>query len=247
MRKIVKSVGKSVTVNISNVTKLLKFIKNITWDSSFFFDYIKKVSPGSVNKHWYIPTVFPHFIVLPDRRYTYTKLFLWEQAKIQAKAKIENIARFSVFEVVPDESEESSIVDTYMTLCIDYFKEMEKAYITTMGLEVCVRNRGYSTFPVVIEPRDDSDVKMMEEALQILMAMEREGKEMPTSEESDAIERFEDSMVAILNLLYTAYTGKYEKHEDAKILEPVTELLQNYGNTFEEVLTTIEELMTIVG
>jgi predicted house-cleaning noncanonical NTP pyrophosphatase (MazG superfamily) len=57
----------------------------------------------------------------------------------------------------------------------------------------------------------------------------------------------EDTMIATLNFLYTTYTGEYEVNKESKLFEPLTELLQSYGNTFEDVLEVIKGIVTLIG
>ncbi len=252
MKMALRQTNQTINIDVRDTVKLFQFVKDhILWDSDFFLNYVKEMDPYSVNRYWYIPNIFPRYIILPDFRYTFIKLPLREEARIRMdnpRIKIENISKFNVFEIIPDESEKSPIRSAYLDFIIDYYKDTKEAKITVMSLEIGQENYGYSTFSVRTK-QDDNDMKTIEEALEILV--ERRGKKIPTGKRPSntykKIMKLENSIVAILNFLFTAFTGEYTRYRDSKILEPITALLQSYGNTFEDMLDTIKEVITIIG
>jgi len=63
---------------------------------------------------------------------------------------------------------------------------------------------------------------------------------------AEKIEAIEDELLVMLNFFYTVYTGGYEKNKYSKILEPITNLLKKYGDTFDKVIEMIKLTMTII-
>jgi hypothetical protein len=63
------------------------------------------------------------------------------------------------------------------------------------------------------------------------------GKE---SEVLDYLYNIENDMLILVNFLYTLYTGNLKADDtEYNLFKPYVELLQGYGNTFEEVVSTI--------
>jgi hypothetical protein len=59
----------------------------------------------------------------------------------------------------------------------------------------------------------------------------------------------EYAMFVFVNFFYTLYTGGGLKDDtvDYKLFKPYVDLLQSYGNTFEEAIATINEMLILVG
>jgi len=57
----------------------------------------------------------------------------------------------------------------------------------------------------------------------------------------------EKGMFILVNFLYTLYTGNLKTDDtEYNLFKPYTELLQGYGNTFEEVVSIIIRLFGII-
>jgi hypothetical protein len=62
------------------------------------------------------------------------------------------------------------------------------------------------------------------------------------------IRQLEQRLLLFANFFYTLYTDGFEKNNPSYVLlEPFIKLLKTYGDTFEEVLSTINEVVTLVG
>jgi hypothetical protein len=58
----------------------------------------------------------------------------------------------------------------------------------------------------------------------------------------------EKSMFILVNFLYTLYTGNLKADDTVyNLFKPYVEILQGYGNTFEEVVSTIREVVILAG
>jgi hypothetical protein len=66
--------------------------------------------------------------------------------------------------------------------------------------------------------------------------------------ESTHLYNIEKGVFILVNFLYTLYTGNLKADDtEYNLFKPYVELLQSYGNTFEEVVSTIREVVILTG
>ncbi len=248
--KALKETGKTLTLDIQDTVKLFRFIKKcVNWDFDFYRNHLREIDPSYEDWTWYFPTLSPRFLILPDFRYSPVDSDLREQGRIKGndpKIRLENFSTYNIFEIASNDN--SPIANIFISLMINQYKDIKKTEITGLSLNVTSKDKGFFAFPLRMHPREDLDIKLLENSLQTLLRAK--GKRYPTSGRSEIFKKIvilEDTMTATLNFLYAIYTGEYEKNKESKLFEPLTKLLRSYGNTFEDSLSTVKELVTIIG
>ncbi len=242
----------SIIIDIQDVTKLFRFIKNIHLNTDQFLDYVKKLVPYSIGQCWYNPTLYPRFAILPSHRCAFVSPILVKEAGIQMepKPRLENLSRFNIFEIVPDEDEESLIRNICMDFWIEYFKQAGETKVSTISLRIAYASLdlGFSGFSAHIEPDSNADIIEFEDSFKTFI--EKKGRRIPIGKRSKIHKKImmvENGIIAILNFLYTLRSGEYFKDEKSEIFEPIAEQLRSYGSSFDDLIATIRELMTIIG
>lgn len=244
--KELREIGKTFTVDIRDVVRLFEFMKNyMNWDFDLYRSILKEVDPQSVDRNWYFPVITPRFLILPDYRYSPIDPVLRKQGKIKGddpldkRIRLENFSTFNVFEIV--DTVDSEIKRIFIGLMVDQYFSMRETKITGLSINVEYREGGPSVFSPRFSPRSYSDIEFLETSLETLKwAKGRKYPRFPVRKKVGVFEKIrtlEDTMLAVLNFLYTIYTGGYEKDTKSKLFEPLTKLLQSFGNTFEDVLT----------
>jgi hypothetical protein len=251
--KTFKNINKSIKVDVMDFLKLYKFLKkHMRWDYDYFRNYMEAV--GKEEKNWAIVTFRPKFLLLPNYRYSSISEELREIAGIKKDKwydeviKLENLSIYNLFEV--EEAKESEIKDVWLWVVVKGYGGEKEAKIDELGLAVDYVHYGYTSIRVYLDYWDD-DIKKLEDVLKtVKWAVNRSYYRFSTKEKggvAEKIEVIENELLVMLNFFYTIYTGEYERDKTSKILEPLTDMLRGYGNTFEEVINSMKAIITLVG
>jgi hypothetical protein len=244
--KALKNINKSVKVNVMDFLKLYKFLKrNMRWDYDYFLNYMKEVDRE--NNSWVPVTFRPKFLLLPNYRYSSISEELRIIAGIKKDKpydeviKLENLSLYNLFEV--EDVKESEIKDVRLWIIIEGYGGGKEARIRDLGFVIEYTHYGYTGATIYLDYRDD-DIKKLEDILKTLKwAVNRKYHRFSAWRKDGVIEKIykiENELLALLNFFYTIYTGEYEKDKTSKILEPLTDMLGSYGNTFEEVIDMVK-------
>jgi hypothetical protein len=179
--------------------------------------------------------------LVPVYRYSPTPLLKIPWAKVKHKNKIdpENLSYFRVIKI-PEDS------DVKIELNLEPSTNGKDARIWAIRINV-----GDPSYRFTAVTDDDPNQDFFDEDLSVVKwAKGRSYAKYSKKEGSkvaESIYRFEEFLFIATNLLYTLYSGEYRKDGKIdKILAPFTELLQSYGKTFDEALSTIRETTALI-
>jgi hypothetical protein len=255
--KTLKNINKSIKVDVMDTLKLHRFLKeNVKWDFDYFRNYLNEVDRA--DKKSVCIRVNPKFLLLPNYHYSSIPYELRRAANIKEDKwyneiiKLENFSLYNVFEVEKAEDVKGSRVkDVWLWVEIDSYESENRTMITELGLvmEYNYSNNNYTSIGVHLSYWDD-DIKELEDSLKTLKwANNRSYHRFVTKKKggvAEKIEVIEDELWIMLNFFYIVYTGGYERDRFSKILEPITDMLRNYGDTFEEVIEAMKMAVTLI-
>ncbi len=223
-----------VKVELTDVKIIFRFIKNF-----LIFDEEKLMSLRTPRIYRLI--IRPNYLLVPVYRYSYTPLLKIPWAKVKHKNKIdpENLSYFRVVKL-PEDS------NVKIELSLEPSTNGKDARI--WAIRINVGDPGYQ-FTAVTD--DDTNQDFFDEDLSVVKwAKGRSYAKYSKKEGSkvaESIYRFEEFLFIASNLLYTLYSGEYRRDaKGAELFMPFTELLQSYGKTFDEALSTIREISALM-
>jgi hypothetical protein len=260
MGSLIKT-GEVVKVDPRDIIYLYRFIREyITWNLDDYLNFLNKT--GKKDSYYYYATVKLNSLLMPKFKYSslYDRI---GNVKIEQadKIKYENFSNFDVYQLDPNPDGEILKVELVSVIA----RSNVGAVARIRGLDFVVSEAGSGVLPDVTSieysfsatsiHETNTDIEELQGYLRTLRWTQ--GKSyLKLSEHSRRnetgvgykIRHFEEKFFLFVNFLYTLYTGSFEKNDPGHILfEPFTELLRTYGNTFEEVLSTIKEVVTLVG
>ncbi len=247
----VEKTGQVVKVDINYIPNLHKFINLMTWNIEDFINLAgERINPGFPMKLQV--AIDPDFLLLPVYKYSpipngLVLSRLGVESERENKIRIENLGIFDIYKVIEDDNGVNIIVEVELYLSSeivkprmvevvftlepnsDYTKQLEFGYKSSIDTSFkwdnyfrtlrWARGRKYSRF---LWLNSNSNV------FRNLYAIEK-------------------NAFALINFLYTLYTFKDKASFEYNLLRPHTELLRSYGNTFEEVLSVINEVMLLAS
>ncbi len=249
--------GKVIKVDPSHVIPMWKFSKDLMqWEPEEYLRYVgrENVSQGSVvNVFHDTRKIEPSFILFPV--YRYSSILddimirrLGIESEYEDRIKLENLSLFNVYKVIKDVDPEVDItVVAGITVGIVGDKDA-KVRINDVGVDFKVgpyRNLVSTLFHWG---------HWYDMYLKTLMWAEGRkwsnfsDKPRYKSKVVDHMYSIEYAMFVFTNFLYTLYTGDGLKSNTAeyKLFKPYVDLLQSYGDTFEEAITTIKEMFVLI-
>jgi len=217
-----------IRINPEDVTILIRFVRNF-----LTFDEDKLIALR--NPRIYEFSIFPTSLLVPVYRYSPTPLGkkLGIELKYEDKINIENLSYFSVVKL-PEKS------DIKIDLSLEPTDNDGKAII--WGVRVNLNDPSYRFKALVDGSLDNGgfsrDLRTIKWAKG--RSYSKHSKSF-VSKVTGSILRIEEYLFILSNLLYTIYSEEYRKDsKEAELLAPVTEILKDYGNTFEDVLLSIK-------
>jgi hypothetical protein len=265
MGSLIKT-GEVVKADPRDIIYLYRFIREfITWNFDDYLDFLKKIGKdGSV---YYPATLTLNFLLIP--KFGYSSLYKGiKSIKVEQadKIKYENFSHFDVYQFDPNSNGEIlkikliSGIRRSNTKAVARIWELNLVVVET-GSHCSAGNTDINAPSVeychsaTLIHETNVDIENLQGYLRTLrwtqgksyLELSKRSKPNETGVVYK-IRHFEESFFLFVNFLYTLYTGGFEKNSPEHILlEPFTELLRTYGNTFEEVLSTIKEVVTLVG
>jgi hypothetical protein len=258
-----------VKVDPRDIVYLYRFIREyMTWNLDDYHNFLDKVGKKFTDYH---AVMFPLNLLL-IHEFVYSSLYR-EIRSIRVervdKIKYENFSRFNVYKF--DRDSDGEVLEVWLIV------EFGPNYINSGGVSARIWGLNLDLLESGLHPsKENANVtvskaehhgfatrirggKLDIEELQGYLKTLRwtQGKSyLKLSEHSKPnrtgvaykITHLEENLLLFVNFFYTLYTGGLEKNNPGYILlEPFMELLRTYGNTFEEVLSTIKEVVTLVG
>jgi hypothetical protein len=265
MGSLIKT-GEVVEVDPRDIIYLYRFIREgITWNLDDYLNFLDKV--GKKNSKYYIVNLPLNLLLIP--KFAYSSMYeSIKSIKVKRadKIKYENFSCFNVYRFEPNS--DGKILKIELALAVGPNNNKTVARIWELGLilsesgfqcstgnvNTTVSSTEYyhSTTRIYEGKGDIEDLQGYLRTLRWTQGksyLELSKHSIPNEKGVVyKITHFEEKFFLFVNFLYTLYTGSFEKNDPGHILfEPFTELLRTYGNTFEEVLSTIKEVVTLVG
>ncbi len=237
-----------IKIDVMDTAQLYKYIKNLQWPSEWHKEYIKDKENALVKYS-------PKYLVVPEYRYSPINEELRKISDIKKDGpneeivNIEKLAIYNIFEVKDGDGE---VKDIWGYIKVDEYRYNRKyesdAKIANLGLSIEFKGlHNYKDVGISYSYWND-DVEWYEGLLETLRwASDRKYLSFLTKKIGKIgirkrIEMLEDTLFAVLNFLFTVYTSGYKGDEFAKLIEPITYTLKEYGNTFEKSMNAIKKI-----
>jgi len=168
--------------------------------------------------------------------------------KYDDRIKIENLSLFNVYRVIENADPDVKIeVLTGVASRGDIMKA--KARVGKVSIKFKTSTEGDSKYNCYASSLDDEYDSYLSK---LRWAMGREysnfSLKSKKAEVLSDLYHIEKGMFILVNFLYTLYTGNLKADDtEYNLFKPYVEILQSYGNTFEEVVSTIREVVILAG
>ncbi len=241
-------------VNPKDLIYLHRFFSiNLQWDVDFYdecLEYTKGYLVHGVGV--FLIYLTPSFLLVPQYRYsdTFLKDRLGFDVKYDSIIKLENLSTFTI-QKVPDD------IDYKIEMLLDtsYDHNRDDWQVRLWELEAKLKPKiknGKLPFYSWIFLNQDIELIDFEKVFKTVNWAQGKSYFRFSSRKNslvvDRIHFVERSLFIILNFLYIIYANMFSKEDSEHILfDPFSETLQSYGDTFEDVLSTIKELTILVG
>jgi hypothetical protein len=260
MGSLIKT-GEVVKADPRDIIYFYRFIREyITWDLKDYFNFLDKM--GKKDSPYYRTDLVLNSMLIPKFKYTSfhngIKGVKVEQAD---KIKYENFSHFDVYKFDPNS--EGEILKIRFALELRHSNVRRVARVCVLDFVVSmIRSDTLPSVTSVDFPysgmyihETNVDIEEFQRYLKTLRWTQGKSylelsKHSIPNEKGVVykIRHFEEYFFLFVNFLYTLYAGSFEKNNETSVLfEPFTELLKTYGNTFEEMLSTVKEVMMFVG
>jgi hypothetical protein len=264
----IEKTGKIVKVEPSYVVPMRKFVFNfMNWSARDYLHYTREtIKYGPVSGSSHIVLIKPGFLLLPVYRYSpipedNVVKRLGIEFKYDDRIMIENLSLFNVYRVIEEADPEVEIAIDVLIQIIsrgDIMKVKAMAWFVGIGFNIGTKRDSkdyydhlhYHDFYYASSRAWDGDYDSYLRTLRWAMGRKYsnfswKGKE---SKVFNHLYNIENGMFTLVNFLYTLYTGNLKAdNTEYNLFKPYAELLQSYGNTFEEVVSTIREVMILTG
>jgi hypothetical protein len=233
-----------IKVNPKDLPYLHQFFNiNLQWDVDFY-DECLEYTRGYLVHHVGVFLIYltPSFLLVPQYRYsdTFLKDRFGFDVKYDSIIKLENLSTFTI-QKVPDNLDYKidMLLDTgYDYNCNDWWVRLWK-------LEVVVKSKikdGRSPFYNWLFLNQDIERIDFEKVLKTVnWAQGKSYFKFSSRKNSLVVDR-------IHFVENTIYANMFSKEDPEHILfDPFSKTLQSYGDTFEDVLSTIKELTILIG
>lgn len=243
-----------IKVNPEDLPYLHQFFSiNLRWGVDFYDECLEYTRGYLVHGVGVILIYLtPSFILVPQYRYSDPALndrFGFD-VKYDSIIKLENLSTFTIQKVT-----DNLDYKIYMLLDAGYDHNCNDWWVRLWKLEVVVKSKikdGRS--PVYNWIFLNQDVERIDLEKVLKTVNWAQGKlyskflSRANSLVVDRIHFVERSLFIFLNFLYTIYTDTFSKEDPEHILfDPFVETLQSYGNAFEDMLSTIKEIVIVTG
>jgi hypothetical protein len=265
MGSLIKT-GEVVKADPRDIIYLYRFIREcITWNFDDYHNFLGKV--GRKNSDYYQATLTLNFLLVPKFRYSLPHEKIKNTEVQQAdKIKYENFSNFDVYQFDPNSNGEILEIKFESGIRHSNTKAVARVWwldlvVVETGFRCSVGNSDLSVASVeyyhsgTLIHETNSDMEDLQGYLRTLrwtqgksyLELSKRSKPNETGV-GYKIRRFEENFFLFVNFLYTLYTGGFEKNSpEYTLFKPFTDLLKTYGSTFEEVLSTVKEVMMFVG
>jgi hypothetical protein len=247
--------GQVVKLDPSYITVMWKFSEDfIQWEPE---EYFRCVGREGVNGR---PTVVvsrdlkiePSFILLPVYKYSLTfDNTVVERLGIEFKyddsIRLENLSLFNVYKVIKDVDPEVGVrITVGITTSTIVAENKTTVELDDVGIEFKVgSNWNYPLISLYWGRWYNHYLNTLRWAKGRKWS-DFSAKPMGKSKVVEHLYTIEVSMLAFINFFYALYTGLKDNTVEYRLFKPYMELLQSYGNTFEEAIATLKEMLVLV-
>ena len=243
------------------IVPLHRFLTDfIKWDHD---EYLKAV--GRKDIRWrpveapaieyldYKAVIRPKFLLFPVYRYSsIPRHTVAEKLGVEfergERIKIENLSLFNVYRIVEDVDPEVEI--TISTETLPEIKPNNEKIARLFDITVNFKigsNKDYYSVIIVWSIWYNNYLKTLRWA-RGRKYLNFESRGILHSKVLSHLYAIENGMFVFLNFLYALYNEHFEDDTvESRLFKPFSDLLRSYGNTFEDMLSTINELMVLVG
>jgi hypothetical protein len=251
----IEKTGKIVKVEPSYVVPMWKFVFDfMNWSARDYLHYIREtIKRGPVWGSSHTVLIKPGFLLLPVYRYSpipEDKVVkrLGIEFKYDDLIMIENLSLFNVYRVIEDADPEVEIAIRVGTGIVSK-GDIMKAIVEGVSIEFKTgteRDSKYYYYASSWDGDYDSYLRKLRWAMgRKYSNFSWKGKNLKAFTHLHNIEK---GMFVLVNFLYTLYTGNLKADDtEYNLFKPYAEILQSYGNTFEEVVSTIREVVILTG
>ena len=251
----IEKTGKIVKVEPSYLVPMWKFVFDfMNWNARDYLHYIREtIKRRPVLGSSHIILIKPGFLLLPVYRYSRIPednvvKRLGIEFKYDDRIMIENLSFFNVYRVIEDADPEVEIAIRVGTGIVSK-GDIMKAIVEGVSIEFKTGTEGDSKYYYYASSWDgeyDSYLRKLRWAMgRKYSNFSWRGKKLKVFTHLYNIEK---GMFILVNFLYTLYTGNLKADDtDYNLFKPYVEILQSYGKTFEEVVSTIREVVILAG
>jgi len=249
----VEKTGRIIKVKPGDLVYLYPFVRNtFVWIGEENYKRAENLARGVEFEGVYEIQLTPSFILVPQYWYTDTTLrnVLGFDVKYEDIIKIENLSNF-VVQKVPDDI--SCRIGMWIDTSYDYNRG--DWLVRLWELEINLRPKIKSDKPPFYSCMflsENIERINLKEALETVNRVQGKLYSKLSSRKNssvvDKIHFVESSLFILLNFLYTIYTGTFSKGDpEHTFFDPFVDTLKGYGDTFEDLLLVIKELMIFTG
>jgi hypothetical protein len=249
--KIEKTV-KIVKVEPSYWVPMWKFVFDfMNWSARDYLHYIREtIKRGPVFGSSHIVLIKPGFLLLPVYRYSpipedNVVRRLGIEFKYDDLIMIENLSLFNVYRVIEDADPEVEIAIRVRTGIVSK-GDIMKASVEGVSIEFKTGTEEDSKYYYYASSWDGEYDSYLRKWRWVI------GRKYSNFslnlKEFTHLYNIEKGVFILVNFLYTLYTGNLKADDtEFNLFKPYVEILQSYGNTFEEVVSTIREVVILTG
>jgi hypothetical protein len=253
--------GEIVKINPEYIVPLHRFLTDfVKWNHD---EYLKAVDGKDVR--WcpvgspaveyldYKVVIKPKFLLFPVYRYSsIPKHIVAERLGVEferdERIKIENLSLFNVYRIVEDVDPEVDItISTEILPEITPSNEkVARLFDITINFKIG-SNKDYYSVIVIWSIWYNNYLKTLRWA-RGRRYLNFASKGVLHSKVLNHLYAIENGMFVFLNFLYALYNEHFEDDTvESRLFKPFSDLLRSYGNTFEDMLSIINELMVFVS
>jgi hypothetical protein len=253
--------GEVVKVDPEYIVSLHKFLMDfVKWEPD---EYLKAV--GREDVRWrpvngpaveyldYKAVIRPKFLLFPVYRYSsIPKYTVADELGIEfekdERIKLENLSLFDVYRVVDgvDPEVEITISNEILPEITPSNKKRARLFDITIDFKIGSKKDYYCVI-IIWSIWYSNYLKTLRWA-RGRKYLNFASKGLVHSKVVSHIYAIENGMFVFLNFLYALYNEHFEEDTvESRLFKPLSDLLRSYGNTFEEAMSTINELIVLTG
>jgi len=253
--------GEVIEINPEYIVPLHRFLTDfVKWNPD---EYLKSVAKEDVR--WrpvgspaveyldYKAVIKPKSLLFPVYRYSsIPKHTVAERLGVEferdERIKIENLSLFNIYRIVEDVDPEVEITISTETLpeITQSNEKIARLFDITINFRIGSKNDYYCVI-IIWSIWYNNYLKTLRWA-RGRKYLNFASKGVLHSKVLSHLYAIENGMFVFLNFLYALYNEHFEDDTvESRLFKPLSDLLRSYGNTFEDMLSTIKEIVVLAG